>query len=351
MPRKSSSDKSPDERKYLIVKHMHDRSLKQEPPALEQLRKELGTVSPNTLRSDIDQVFKDFQASGSPRLGPPDFLPLRFLFDPRPIAGLGEKQRLARNARNWLHREATDFFQTYVDGGTTCRILYELLLDHPPGGALATVYTNDLGTAHQASRSQQIQTLLLPGRVTRNLTLVGPDSEDFVKQREFDAAVISCSEVFVYQVKDWGTALLISTAATEEVGVKQAVINRARRVVLLVDSSKIQIPAPIDRDNMRPRYTGFFDVAKTGSFPQIAQFLAKIHPRFSMFAFAFATTDSGSRFQASNTSEVSETFQNFTIFTATENTERSDQIVSAFSAFPGVLQMNDSQGNDARVSL
>jgi DeoR/GlpR family transcriptional regulator of sugar metabolism len=322
---------------------MKEQSKKGEPIDFDALRRELNVV-PNTIRSDLDSVFKDFDFDGS--RGGPALTPLRFLIDPRQIDRLADKQRLTRNASDWLQTIAKDFFQSFVDGGTTCRVLYELLTDHPPGGSLATIYTNDLGTALQAGRSQKIQTILLPGKVTRNFTIVGTDTEEYVKPREFDVALLSCSEIIVYKVRKRGTILLVSTAATDEVGLKQAVISCSSKVALLADSAKIVIPDEIDLEHPPARAKGLSALPNSARPVEIAQLLARVHPRFSSFAFAFGSNmseDAKPKFQASDAEEASAFPAEFKIFTTRDNDDAEKRLIAAFDAeFPSVLEIDDS---------
>jgi len=142
--------------------------------------------------------------------------------------------------RGALHGEAKDLIargcldeitrgdSIFLDSGTTVRRIADLL-DEPH----VNVLTNALGVASALADRPGIRHTLLGGSV-RSLggTLVGPVTLDTLSRFTVNVAFLSASGF---------TGAGISVADVSDAQVKQAVIERARRVVVALDSSKFGI--------------------------------------------------------------------------------------------------------------
>jgi DeoR family fructose operon transcriptional repressor len=144
------------------------------------------------------------------------------------------------DARGALHGEAKDLIaracleeiargdSIFLDSGTTVQRIADLL-----DQAHVNVLTNALGVAQGLADKPTIRHTLLGGSV-RSLggTLVGPVALDTLSRFTVNVAFISASGF---------TGAGISVADVGDAQVKQAVIERARRVVVPVDSSKFGV--------------------------------------------------------------------------------------------------------------
>jgi DeoR family fructose operon transcriptional repressor len=142
--------------------------------------------------------------------------------------------------RGALHGEAKDLIaracleeiargdSIFLDSGTTVQRIADLL-----DQAHVNVLTNALGVAQGLADKPTIRHTLLGGSV-RSLggTVVGPVALDTLSRFTVNVAFISASGF---------TGAGISVADVGDAQVKQAVIERARRVVVPVDSSKFGV--------------------------------------------------------------------------------------------------------------
>jgi DeoR/GlpR family transcriptional regulator of sugar metabolism len=264
-----------DGRAYRVLKYLQDRSREGGEVKLEAVRQYLG-VSTNTARKDLATVLNDF---GEQQEGELRYVPIQLLLDPRLTAPTKAKEEIVNQLVPWLTNRAGPFWQWYLDGGTTCRVAHDVFGRNPPGGPLATLYTNDVSIGAAAARSQLLKTTLLPGEVTRNSTIVGRDAESFVSARKFDMAVLSCSEVLVHSGR-FGLIVLVSTAATNEVALKQGVIRASNEAVLLAEADKVQ---PSSEEQVPEPIGAALEAAKTAQ--EAAASLARLL-RFTPFCVA-----------------------------------------------------------------
>ncbi|MEV0474602.1 DeoR/GlpR family DNA-binding transcription regulator [Streptomyces prunicolor] len=156
--------------------------------------------------------------------------------------------------RSSLHAEAKELIakaclqeissgdSLFLDSGTTVQRIADLL-DQPH----VNVVTNALGVAGALADRAAVRHTLLGGSVrTLGGTLVGPVALETLKRFTVNTAFISASGL-----SESG----ISVADVADAQVKQAVLERARRVVVPLDSSKFGVDdfvtvCPLDRIDM-----------------------------------------------------------------------------------------------------
>jgi len=149
----------------------------------------------------------------------------------RDVARIEQKQRIAAAGVELLpHADST----VIIDAGSTTVRLSRLL----PANLRMTVVTHAVPIAAQLAGSPQIELHLLPGRVRRHThAAVGPETVQALDQIRADLAFVGTNGITL----DHG----LSTPDRTEAAVKRAIIERARRVVVLADASKIGVERTI----------------------------------------------------------------------------------------------------------
>ncbi len=154
-------------------------------------------------------------------------------------AGLGERDQANTDAKEQIARAALDLLPpangtVLIDAGSTTGRLATLL----PRDLRLTVVTHAVPVAARLAGSPQIELHLLPGRVRPTTqAAVGADTVAALGQLRADVAFLGTNGLTV------GHGL--STPDRDEAATKRAMIASARRVVCLVDSSKIGVEAPL----------------------------------------------------------------------------------------------------------
>ncbi|MDJ0354945.1 DeoR/GlpR family DNA-binding transcription regulator [Paenarthrobacter sp. PH39-S1] len=145
---------------------------------------------------------------------------------------LAEKIRIAAAAAVLIPSTRTG--SVLLDSGTTTALLAEQLTDWAPAspGDALLVITNALPIAHRLSANPELQLEILGGRV-RGLTsaIVGATASERLEALRPDIAFVGANGVHAH----FG----LSTPDSMEAAVKTAIVRSARRVVALVDSSKL----------------------------------------------------------------------------------------------------------------
>jgi DeoR family fructose operon transcriptional repressor len=145
-----------------------------------------------------------------------------------------EKTRIAEVALGLIPASRTG--SIVLDAGTTTERLAERLVDWKPAspGEQLLVITNAIPIAYKLSGNPEIQLHILGGRV-RGLTsaVVGATTTEQLEVLRPDIAFIGANGVDA----DFG----FSTPDSLEAAVKTAIVRSARRVVALVDSSKLGV--------------------------------------------------------------------------------------------------------------
>jgi DeoR family fructose operon transcriptional repressor len=182
-------------------------------------------VSTETIRRDLTVL----ERQGQLRRTHGGAIPLRRLgFDPvlvtRSSVMVAEKARIAKAAAAYLPDEGS----ILIDAGSTTAALAECM----PAGRPLTVLTNGLPIA-QALAANANLTVLMPGGTIRDrsLSLVGPWSLRDLGEICVDIAFIGTNGLSVERG--------LTTIDQNEAMTKRAMIAAGRRVVVLVDHSKI----------------------------------------------------------------------------------------------------------------
>jgi len=192
------------------------------------------TVTPETVRRDLDTL----EASRQLRRvhGGAVAIDHMSLSEPsiqeRQTQRLDEKSRIAEAALFMIPTSRTG--SIILDAGTTTERLADLLAtwSPPAPGDQLLVITNALPIAWKLSDNAAVHLHILGGRV-RGLTsaIVGSSTIEQLNALRPDIAFIGANGVNA----DFG----LSTPDSVEAAVKSAIVRSARRVVALVDSSKL----------------------------------------------------------------------------------------------------------------
>ncbi|WP_420637976.1 DeoR/GlpR family DNA-binding transcription regulator [Candidatus Poriferisocius sp.] len=135
-----------------------------------------------------------------------------------------EKRRLAQAALN----ELPDSGAIIIDSGSTLTRFAEVL----PRGCDLRVVTNSLLTAQALADHESVDVIVIGGKLRKNtLAMVDADAIGAVLPLTVDTLFISSDGL--------SAANGLTTPYREEAALKQAMIHAARRVVALVDHSKV----------------------------------------------------------------------------------------------------------------
>jgi DeoR/GlpR family transcriptional regulator of sugar metabolism len=189
---------------------------------VEQLTERLG-VSSATIRRDLGELEKLGElrrvyggaVSMGGRLDEP-------LFDDKTSVAATEKRRIARAAASYVKANDT----IYLDGGSTVLELARLLKDR----SNITIVTNSLRAAAElAGRGPR---LILVGGELRRLaqTTVGPLTRFMIQELHIDKAFMGTIGLSLHEG--------LTTTDPTEAYTKELVMDHARDVILLADSSK-----------------------------------------------------------------------------------------------------------------
>lgn len=152
--------------------------------------------------------------------------------------GYAERRSLGEDAKSRIGRAAAERIpngaSVFLDIGTTSEAVARALLGH--SGLM--VVTNNIHVANILAESPDTDVLLAGGLLRRtDGGLVGEVTADFVRQFKVDVAVLGASAI-----DQAGDALDFDF---REVRVAQAVMDKARRAMLVADRSKLARTAPV----------------------------------------------------------------------------------------------------------
>ncbi|KAA5604258.1 DeoR/GlpR transcriptional regulator [Roseospira marina] len=216
----------PAERQHFILSHLANRGVM----SIAELASQLD-VSRMTVRRDIqhlEQAGRVMSVSGGVRL------PERLALEPSHVVKAGirqdEKARIGRVAASLVPENAV----LYLDAGTTSLQIARNLTERRDLIAV----TNDFEVASFLMRNALCQLYHTGGLVEReNQSCVGEGAAEAIRRFNFDIAFVSASS--------W-TINGLSTPAETKVPVKKAVVQSAARSILVCDSSKYGIVAPLN---------------------------------------------------------------------------------------------------------
>jgi DeoR/GlpR family transcriptional regulator of sugar metabolism len=148
-----------------------------------------------------------------------------------------ESEQLNLGAKSAIAASAVDLVPTggtvFIDAGTTCLALAQLLVDRGP----LTVVTRGLEAALLLSRADDVEAVVVGGRVQPlSHGVVGPLSALALDRYHFDVAFLGADAVD--PVRGLGEPTV------DETWIKERVSAVADQVVLLADASKLEQPAP-----------------------------------------------------------------------------------------------------------
>lgn len=151
-------------------------------------------------------------------------------YEERRQIAAGEKSSIGLAAAELIPNEASLF----INIGTTTEAVSEALLEHD--GLM--VITNNINVANRMRVYKQFE-VVMAGGVVRSADggIVGETAVDFIRQFKVDYAIIGSSAL------DKDGALL--DFDIREVKVAQAIIENARNVILVADSTKFDRSAPV----------------------------------------------------------------------------------------------------------
>ncbi|MHA1876382.1 MAG: DeoR/GlpR family DNA-binding transcription regulator [Promethearchaeota archaeon] len=153
-------------------------------------------------------------------------------FDPtlkeRIIKNHKEKILIAKKAVTLINDSET----IILDAGTTTEEIAKLLQNYKN----LTILTDALNIAVNTVKYSNIKTILFGGEI-RNTTLsvIGPDAVDMIKHYHADKLFLAASAISI----DKG----LMTPSIMEAEIKKELINRANRIIVVADSSKIDATA------------------------------------------------------------------------------------------------------------
>jgi len=181
-------------------------------------------VSPATVRRDLDQLestgaihrVHGGAVSVESRLDEP-------LFDDKASLAAREKHAIASAALRFVEKGDT----IYLDGGSTVLELARLLRDR----SNVTVVTNSLRAAHELA-GHGPRLILIGGELRRlSQTVVGPLTRYVLNELHLDKAFMGTMGLSLREG--------LTTSEPGEAFTKELVMQRAREVILLADSSKV----------------------------------------------------------------------------------------------------------------
>jgi DeoR family transcriptional regulator of aga operon len=181
------------------------------------------SVSPVTIRSDLDMLAKEgllVRDRGGAVVN--TNTALTTAFNQRAELNLEEKQRIGQAAARLVVPGDT----VIMDAGTTTMEMAKALTDVTP----LTVVTNALNVAMQMGSVRDVNVILIGGSLNRDtISIIGPTATqhllDLVVQKAF---------IGIHAFDEDG----LTDPSIEVSQVKRAMIQAARQVILLVDSSK-----------------------------------------------------------------------------------------------------------------
>ncbi len=214
------------QRQALILDHIRQHGA----ASIHRLAETIGT-SLSTIRRDLEQL-EARHALSRARGGA--VLPAEPHATFEPAASLSAE--LARTEKRLIGAAAAEMLMpgesVIFDSSSTVFCAAQAVLAR----AIAlTAVTNDLGIAQVLAQSEGIRVLVVGGTIrSGSLTLTGDPGQDFLASLHADIVFLGTHTI---------SGRLITDTSLEIAAMKRAMIKAARRVVLLADSSKFQLPA------------------------------------------------------------------------------------------------------------
>lgn len=187
-------------------------------------------VTPQTIRRDLNQMY-DLELLRRVHGGAVIKENVENLgYGARKILMVEEKAEIAKRAAELIPNNSSLF----INIGTTTERVAEFLIK----GSGMLVVTNNINVASILWPARGLEVMIAGGTIRQtDGGIVGSNTEEFIDKFKVDYAIIGCSaidnngEFFDYDLR--------------EVRVAQAIIRRARSVILVTDSMKFERRAPI----------------------------------------------------------------------------------------------------------
>lgn len=204
------------------AKYIHKRVQRDDAVSVEELSQELD-VSPITIRRDLERLEQEGRLrrthGGAVRR---DFLNAEEYYDSKLIRNHAAKERMARACADRIPEGAT----LILDAGTSTFEVARLLRTRID----LTVVTFDLAIAGELYRAG-VRTFLTGGEIQNSTgALYGAGAERFMSDISVDIAVLGAASISID-----GT---LFTPTAEKAALKRAVMQSARKKILLADASK-----------------------------------------------------------------------------------------------------------------
>lgn len=201
--------------------------------SLSELSSLFPDVSSMTIRRDLSEL----EARGSIIRTRGGALSVRKINSSLPLHHAGEENEYSLRARDnivqkqLIAKKALPFVQKgrsiYFDAGSTIMELAEMV----PNDNM-TIITNGVNVAQALVSNSNINVMLPAGTVNRNtLSVSGSDSFNFIDKINIDLAFMSASA--------FSAEAGFSVSNINEAELKRKVISRAKKVIMLLDNSKI----------------------------------------------------------------------------------------------------------------
>ena len=201
---------------------------------IDTLAKELD-VSTATVRRDLDTLAQKqmlIRTRGGAVTNSSTYdLPLKY----NALIHAEEKQRIAREAANRIAHSTV----VGLNAGTTTTEVARAIslrndLQGKPGDTTLTIVTNAINIAHELTIRSQFRLIVVGGMVRQqSYELIGPLAELLLNEISIDELILSANGL---DLKSGVNCHNIGEAA-----IGQAMVNRSKRVTLVVDSSKIGV--------------------------------------------------------------------------------------------------------------
>ena len=150
------------------------------------------------------------------------------IYSARATANMDAKVKIARKAIHFLETGRSIF----IDSGTTTMCLAKLIPDE-----YLSIITSGPNIALEIAKNANTSVTIIGGQLNRNnLTISGANSLDFIKGINIDIAFLATSG---FSLKSGFTV-----GNFNECELKRAVIKKARKVILLMDGSKLDKNMP-----------------------------------------------------------------------------------------------------------
>lgn len=215
------------ERKEEIKKYIAENGEVQ----LRELEKKYPQVSSMTLRRDLTDLENNgfvVRTRGGARSISKVLSNGEETYNLRANENTDAKIKIAKKALEFLENGRS----TFIDSGTTTMCLAKLLPDE-----YLSILTSGPNIALEIIKKNNPSITLIGGQLSRNnLTTSGANSVDFVKSINIDIAFMAASG---FSLKSGFTI-----GNYNECELKKSVIKKARKVILLIDSSKLDKSMP-----------------------------------------------------------------------------------------------------------